>query len=307
MGIRFVSARLHPHSPQRAPFFLTAECLWESERCWTHARSHLGFFWPSYKLLSLFNKRLRIIFSPNFFLLVFLYFCDVCAAGVNTDNCFWNLLRARRNRDSSEKKDDCRRLQRRQAVRSHNTRPTIYSTLPFTSGWGRGGVVSQSPASISCANSPHDLLRFTSAPPHSSSCRPPARQLRALRHPPDPVLNLNVLIALQTPLLATPSLSAGPILFLSGTSHLPLFLQPSRPACTRASPPPLRSLTVDPERHQTPDKTTQGRCFLVAHWDANWDTPDTGTSFGPEVRSSTFSLCCRLRPDFSLFLKFQML
>lgn len=94
----------------------------------------------------------------------------------------------------------------------------------FHLGWG-GGVVSQSPASISCANSPHDLLRYTSAPPHSSSCRPPARQLR---RPPDPVLNLNVLIALQTPLLATPSLPAGPILFLSRTSHLPLFLQPSR-------------------------------------------------------------------------------
>lgn len=231
--------------------------------------------------------------------------CDVCAAGVDTDNCFWNLLRARRNGDSSEMKVDCRRLQRdRQWGRTTHGR---HSTPLCLSPRVGGVVVSQSPASISCANSPHDLVRYTSAPPHSSSCRPPARQLRALRRPPDPVLNLNVLIALQTPLLATPSLPAGPRLFLSRTSYLPLFLQPSRPACTRASPPPLRSLTVDPERRQIPDKTTQGRCFLVAHWDANWDTPDTGTGFGPEVRSSTFSLCCRLRLDFALSLKFQML
>lgn len=95
----------------------------------------------------------------------------------------------------------------RQAVRSHNTRPTFYSSL-FHLECGWGGLGSQSPASISCANSPHDLLRYTSAPPLSSSCRPPALQLRALLRPPDPVLTLNVLIALQTPLLATPSLSA---------------------------------------------------------------------------------------------------
>lgn len=91
-------------------------------------------------------------------------------------------------------------------VAQHTADILLLSVFQLECGWG--GLGSQSPASISCANSPHDLLRYTSAPPLSSSCRPPALQLRALLRPPDPVLTLNVLIALQTPLLATPSLSA---------------------------------------------------------------------------------------------------
>lgn len=65
------------------------------------------FFWvflTSYKLLLLFKQNTHKDSSGLILFWFFLYSCSVCAAGINTDDCFWNRLCARRNRESSAKR-----------------------------------------------------------------------------------------------------------------------------------------------------------------------------------------------------------
>lgn len=70
----------------------------------------------------------------------------------------------------------------------------------------------------------------------------------------------------------SPNAAARPDNLQSPHSHLPLSCST---ACTRASSRLLCSLTVDPERRQTPDNATRGFCFLVAQWETLAETLQT--------------------------------
>lgn len=215
MFLRTYTHTLHNLLPFSCLFssFFTAVGLWEAERRWTHARSHLGFFFFFAKLQAAPSFQPKTHKTQNSFPVLIFSFSSIFATFVPQA-----LIRTIAFEIPFALGETENRLEKRMIAvvfreAASEVAEHTADILLIPSALHLGGGPRQP---ITCLHLLHQLTSrppsLTSVPPLSSSCRPRARQLWAHRRPPDPVLNLNVLIALQTPLLATPSLSARPII-----------------------------------------------------------------------------------------------